>query len=58
LSDRQAAARALDAGVTAPALADYHFGTPYRQGLLLGYANVPESEIAPAVRRLARALEA
>ncbi|RDD63223.1 PLP-dependent aminotransferase family protein [Ferruginivarius sediminum] len=58
MNDWQAAARALDAGVTAPALADYHFATPYRQGLLLGYAGVPESEIAPAVRRLARALAA
>jgi DNA-binding transcriptional MocR family regulator len=30
---------------------------PERQGLLLGYAAVPEPEIDRAARRLARALE-
>lgn len=56
MDDRAAAGRALRAGITAPALADHYLGQPGRQGLLLGYAAVPEAEIDPAVRTLARAL--
>jgi GntR family transcriptional regulator/MocR family aminotransferase len=56
--DSTCAATALAHGVAAPALGAYYQGTPDRQALLLGYAAVPEAEIARAAQRLARALEA
>jgi hypothetical protein len=49
------APKALCVGMT-PAQTDYYMETPGRKALLLGYAGVAESDIAPAVRRLARAL--
>jgi DNA-binding transcriptional MocR family regulator len=42
----------------APPLSRYYAGRPRRQGLLLGYAAVPEAEIDRKVRRLAEALRA
>ena len=55
-ADRTCTATALAHGVAAPALGAYYQGTPDRQGLLLGYADVPEAEIDRAAQRLARAL--
>ena len=55
--DSTCAATALAHGVAAPALGAYYQGTPDRQGLLLGYAAVPNAEIDRAAQRLARALE-
>ncbi len=56
-SDREVEARALEAGVTAPALAGYYLGEPATQGVMLGYAAVPEAEIAAAVDTLAAVLD-
>ncbi|MBK1697017.1 PLP-dependent aminotransferase family protein [Rhodovibrio salinarum] len=57
-ADDRRCAHAADAhGVAAPALSGYYQGAPDRQGLLLGYAAVTETEIARAAHRLARALE-
>ncbi|WP_119460608.1 PLP-dependent aminotransferase family protein [Rhodospirillaceae bacterium SYSU D60014] len=58
VTDRAASAAAGAAGLVAPPLSDYFAGPPMRQGLLLGYAAVPETEMEPAVRRLAAALGA
>jgi GntR family transcriptional regulator/MocR family aminotransferase len=55
--DGSCAGTALTHGVAAPALSAYYQGTPDRQGLLLGYAAVPEPEIDRGAQRLARALE-
>ena len=55
--DAACAERARQHGVAAPALSAYYQGVPERQGLLLGYAAVPEPEIDRAARQLARALE-
>ena len=55
--DTACAERALQSGVAAPALSAYYQGVPGREGLLLGYAAVPEPEIDRAARRLARALD-
>lgn len=56
MSDREASARAHAAGIAAPPLSAYFAGRPTREGLLLGYAAVPEAEMEPALRRLAAAL--
>jgi GntR family transcriptional regulator/MocR family aminotransferase len=56
MSDREASARAAGAGVVATPLSAYFSGAPTRQGLLLGYAAVPEGEIDHAAATLARAL--
>jgi GntR family transcriptional regulator/MocR family aminotransferase len=55
-SDRHLAARALDLGVQVSPLSASYLGKP-RQGLVLGFGNTPESAIAPAVRKLAQAIE-
>lgn len=57
MDDRTASRRAREAGIVAPALSDFYWGKPDRQGLMLGYAGVPEDEIERAVKRLARALD-
>ncbi|SMF78252.1 transcriptional regulator, GntR family [Tistlia consotensis] len=58
ITDREASERACAAGLIAPPLSAYRFGEagPLRQGLLLGYAAVPEERMGEAVARLARAL--
>jgi GntR family transcriptional regulator/MocR family aminotransferase len=58
MSDREAARRAEAAGVTVSPLSTYFLGAPSAQGLLLGYAGVPEDEIDRVVRFLAGALRA
>jgi len=58
MSDVEAVARARAANVRALPLSRYYSGRKRRQGLLLGYAAAAESEIEPAVKRLAQALRA
>jgi len=57
MDDRTASRRAREASIVAPALSDFYQGKPDRQGLMLGYAGVPEDEIERAVKRLAGALD-
>ncbi len=56
LGDKQAAQIAAEAGIAVAPLADYFCGAPTRQGLLLGYAAVPEDEIVRQAERLGEAL--
>ena len=56
LGDRGAAEAAAVAGIAVSPLSDYFIGQPDRQGLLLGYAAVPEDEIERGAQRLAAAL--
>ncbi|GAB4359670.1 MAG: PLP-dependent aminotransferase family protein [Kiloniellaceae bacterium] len=61
MGDRGAAAVAEAAGISLTPLSDYYAGPPAkgetrRQGLLLGYAAIPEKEIERGARRLAEAL--
>lgn len=58
MSDQEAADRAAAAGLAVSPLSGYYEGEADRQGLMLGYAAVPEDEIRLAVRNLARVLEA
>jgi GntR family transcriptional regulator/MocR family aminotransferase len=59
LGDRGAAEAAARAGIAVAPLSDYFItGKPARQGLLLGYAAVPEVEIERGAKRLAEALRA
>ena len=57
MSDREAQARAAEAGVVAVALSSFYQGELRSEGLLLGYAGVPEVEIDSAMRRLVAALK-
>ncbi|HWA42773.1 MAG TPA: PLP-dependent aminotransferase family protein [Hypericibacter adhaerens] len=56
MDDRAATARAAAAGITVSPLSAFQMTSPRRQGLLLGYAGVPEDRIEPAAIRLAAAL--
>jgi GntR family transcriptional regulator/MocR family aminotransferase len=56
MDDREASRRAAIHGITVPPLSDYWIGRPERQGLMLGYAVLPEAAIEPAIARLAAAL--
>ena len=56
LDDRQATARAAAAGITVSPLSTYFQGPATSQGLLIGYAAVPEAEIEAGVKTLATAL--
>jgi GntR family transcriptional regulator/MocR family aminotransferase len=56
LDDRQATTRAAAAGITVSPLSSYFQGPATRQGLLIGYAAVPEAEIEAGVKALAGAL--
>ncbi|MGE0118989.1 MAG: PLP-dependent aminotransferase family protein [Dongiaceae bacterium] len=64
MDDREASRRAAAAGIAAPALSVHWIGPgsgrgigqPRRQGLILGYAALPERQVDAAVRRLAKAL--
>ncbi|WP_193366870.1 PLP-dependent aminotransferase family protein [Pelagibius marinus] len=58
LDDRAVTETAAEAGVAISPLSDYFMGKPDRQGLLLGYAAVPEDEIEIGARRLGEALRA
>ncbi|HZT20375.1 MAG TPA: PLP-dependent aminotransferase family protein, partial [Dongiaceae bacterium] len=58
MDDREASRRAAALGIAVPPLSDYWIGRPRRQGLMLGYATLPEAAIDPAMERLARALQA
>ena len=44
------------AGIVAPALSNYYVGKQRRDGLLLGYAAVPEAMMEPALKRMAEVL--
>lgn len=58
MDDTTAAARAAAAGLATAPLSRFYIGEPTRQGLMLGYAAVPEAQMDAAVRKLARALAA
>jgi GntR family transcriptional regulator/MocR family aminotransferase len=58
MDDVTASRRAADAGISVPPLSRFSMGRAGRQGLMLGYAAMPEKSIDPAIERLARALEA
>jgi GntR family transcriptional regulator / MocR family aminotransferase len=56
MDDVTASRRAGEAGIAVPPLSRYWIGRAPRQGLLLGYAAMPDAAIEPAFQRLARAL--
>ncbi len=56
MNDVSASRRAAEAGIDVPPLSKYWIGRSPRQGLLLGYAAMPEASIEPAIKRLARVL--
>jgi len=56
MDDLTASRRAAAAGITVPALSKYWMARPARQGLLMGYASMPDAAIEPAIARLAEAL--
>src|SRR5262249_26057994 len=62
MDDREASRRAAAAGIGLPALSAHWSGrgtSPAgRQGLLIGYATLPEKAIEPAIARLAQVLQA
>ncbi len=57
ISDKDAAARADSAGISAPALSGYYFDQADAEGLVLGYTGFAETEIKAGVRRLAAAID-
>ncbi len=57
MDDVTASRRAGAAGIAVPPLSRYWIGRAGRQGLMLGYAAMPEALIEPAIERLARALD-
>ncbi|MEJ6004456.1 PLP-dependent aminotransferase family protein [Paucibacter sp. AS339] len=60
IDDQAVSAQALQAGIVAPALSQHQTGRRGGtwSGLMLGYAQVPEAQIEPLVRRLALLLRA
>ena len=56
MDDLEASRRAAQNGVSARPLSGFYAGPVKQQGLLLGYAGVPDKMIEPAVERLAAAL--
>ncbi|WP_259781211.1 MocR-like pyridoxine biosynthesis transcription factor PdxR [Aestuariispira ectoiniformans] len=58
MTDVEAVERARDKGLSLSCLSSYYAASNGHQGLLLGYAAVPEEQMAEAVDRLARVLEA
>ncbi|MGF1609588.1 MAG: PLP-dependent aminotransferase family protein [Kiloniellales bacterium] len=56
MDDQGAARRAAAAGLSVAPLSSFYMKRPAAQGLLLGYAGIPEEQIEPAVKRLAEAL--
>ena len=57
MDDTTATERAAGVGIATTALSSFYMGEGRRQGLLLGYAAVPEAQMDAAVARLARALD-
>jgi GntR family transcriptional regulator/MocR family aminotransferase len=55
LDDQQAAQRAAEHGIIAPPLSAYSLATPWRSGILLGYAGVSPRAIGAGVKQLAAA---
>src|SRR5262249_37934943 len=53
MDDTTASKRADAAGIATPPLSKFWIGRPARQGLMLGYAAMPEASIEPAIERLA-----
>ena len=58
MDDREASRRATARGLAIPPLSDYWIGKGGPQGLIVGYATLPEAAIDPAMARLAEALSA
>jgi GntR family transcriptional regulator/MocR family aminotransferase len=54
--DMELARRAHDAGLSPPALSAFSMTRPRREGLLLGFTNIPESQALRLSRQLERAL--
>lgn len=48
---------AVQQGINVRCLSNYYLGTPRRPGLFLGYAAVPERQMASGIRSLRKALE-
>ena len=57
IGDIELSRRAHDAGLSPPALSLFATARPRRQGLLLGFTNIPESKALKLARQLAHALE-
>jgi len=57
-ADTEVAARLYAAGLVVPPLSRYDIGDNRRQGLMFGYASVPDERIAPAVAEIGRILRA
>ncbi|HVJ41467.1 MAG TPA: PLP-dependent aminotransferase family protein [Dongiaceae bacterium] len=55
-ADTEIAARLYSAGLVVPPLSRYDIGDNRRQGLMFGYAAVPDGRIEPAVAEIARVL--
>ena len=56
MDDREASHRAAAVGIAAHVLSAHWMGHAQRQGLILGYAALPERQFDTVVSRLARAL--
>ncbi|HVJ33711.1 MAG TPA: PLP-dependent aminotransferase family protein [Terriglobia bacterium] len=56
IADTEIAARLYAAGLVVPPLSRYDIGDNRRQGLMFGYAAVPDGRIEPAVAEIARLL--
>jgi GntR family transcriptional regulator/MocR family aminotransferase len=57
MNDLEASGRAETAGISTPPLSRFFMNEPRGQGLLLGYAAVPEPDVEERVAGLARALQ-
>lgn len=55
-SDREASAAAAEAGIHVTPLSAYHLGARRRNGLHMGFAAIPETQIGKSARRLAAIL--
>ena len=58
IADVQAAAAALDKGLSPRPLSAYGTGGLPRNGLVMGYANTPAEQMDARVRQLAKAINA
>jgi GntR family transcriptional regulator/MocR family aminotransferase len=57
IPDTELSRRLSAAGIIAPALSGYYVGKRRRQGLLLGYAAVPDAMLEPALKRMVEVLD-